>query len=181
MKLSILICTIVEREEPLQRLLTILKGQMNNHTNKLVEILIEKDNRKMVVGTKRNLLLKRAQGKYVCFIDDDDLVSDDYISKILRAIKANPDVVGIKGIITRRKRKYVKVFIHSMKYKTWFEKNGIYYRCPNHLNPVKRKLALQVGFPEKNKGEDMDYSLRLRALLKREEYIKEPIYFYLAG
>jgi len=174
-KLSILICTIAGREASLSRLLKILEGQ----TNEQIEILIEKDKRRLTVGAKRNILLKRAQGQYVCFIDDDDTVSEDYVSQILEALKTNPDVVGIKGRITRRKE--TNLFIHSMQYKTWFKRRDIYYRCPNHLNPVKRTLALRIGFPNKNTGEDMDYSQRLLPLLKREFRIEKIIYFYLAG
>jgi hypothetical protein len=46
------------------------------------------------------------------------------------------------------------------------------------LNPIKRKIALSVGFLDISVGEDYDYSLRLKPLLKTEVYIKTPIYFY---
>ena len=72
-------------------------------------------------------------------------------------------------------------FIHSIKYKTWFEENYIYYRCPNHLNPVKRELALKVRFLPQDSGEDCDYSKRLLPLLKTETYIEGIIYNYLAS
>ena len=124
------------------------------------------------------MLLEESQGEYVAFVDDDDLVSNDYVGFILRAIDREPDVVGLHGIITTN-GKNAKPFIHSIKYKTWFENNGIYYRYPNHLNPVKRVLALQVKFPDKSHGEDRDYSDRLFPLLKTEVMIEDPIYFYL--
>jgi len=172
MKLSILICTITGREDLLNRLLKMLERQ----TSKQVEILVEKDDKEMTIGTKRNRLLEQAKGEYVCYIDDDDMVSGDYIPRILKALETNPDCCGIEGKINRRKN--ANLFIHSTQYKTWFEKDGIYYRCPNHLNPVRRELALQVKFPNKNHGEDIDYSYGILPLLKNEVYIKEPIYFY---
>jgi len=172
MKLSILICTIPKRKQLLKRLLEVLEKQ----TNEQVEILVEEDSRIITIGAKRNLLLERAQGEYICFVDDDDLVSKDYISKILQALKTNPDCCGMEGLLIRRKNTFK--FIHSIKYETWFEKNGIYYRCPNHLNPVKRELALKTKFLDESHGEDNKYSLELRPLLKTEVFIKGPIYFY---
>jgi len=173
MKLSILICTIGGRERLLNRLLKMLERQ----TSKQVEILIEKDNREMTIGAKRNLLLEQAKGEYVCYIDDDDMVSGDYIPRILKALETNPDCCGIEGDLIRKDATYR--FIHSIQYNSWFRKGGIYYRCPNHLNPVKRELALLVGFHNKrSRDEDGVYSLQLRPLLKTEVFIKEPIYFY---
>ena len=54
-----------------------------------------------------------------------------------------------------------------------------YFRNPNHLNPVKRELALNTKFPKLDRFEDKDYSARLLKLLNTEEYIEEPIYHYL--
>ena len=156
----------------------------NNLLNRLrpqkteeVEILVEVDDGKLLIGEKRNFLLKRAKGDYVCFVDDDDDVSDDYVSKILKAIEKNPDCCGLEGQVTTNGRRRKK-FIHSLKYKMWFEKNGVYYRNPNHLNAIKREIALKVGFTEKSHGEDRDFSKAVLPYLKTEEYIEGPIYFY---
>ena len=35
----------------------------------------------------RNIGLDNAKGKYIAFIDSDDLISEDYIAKILNKIK----------------------------------------------------------------------------------------------
>ena len=79
MKLSILICTLKGRDEYLNRVLQVLEPQKTDD----VEILIESDERQMTIGQKRNKLLDRAIGDYICYVDDDDLVSVDYIEKIL--------------------------------------------------------------------------------------------------
>ena len=75
---------------------------------------------------------------------------------------------------------------HSLRYDHWWdepdpERSGRrrYFRNPNHLNPVKRELALKVRFPEINHGEDHDYSKAIHPHLKTEEYIESPIYYYL--
>ena len=181
-QLSILICSITERAKLLHRLLVHLKVQMSDE----VEIITEIDNREMTIGEKRNKLLLRASGAYVAFIDDDDLVSDDYISKILAAIKTNPDCCSLQGEIEHMmgpknaKKMQTDIFKHSIEYDHWFSNNGIYYRCPNHLNAIKRSIALQVGFACKNMGEDYDFSTRVFSLLKTEEKIDGTIYYYYA-
>lgn len=162
------------RKKLLTRLLDVLEPQKNEE----IEIVIESDDGQMSIGKKRNLLLDRATADYVAFIDDDDLVTSDYVQKIMHSLQSKPDCVGLQGIITFQ-GKSPKIFIHSLKYKTWFEENNIYYRCPNHLNPIKRELALQVKFPESNFGEDKDFSQRILPLLQNEVYINSVIYHYL--
>jgi len=173
-KFSILICHIDSRKKELDRLMKILNPQVENNP---IEILIESDNGKMKIGKKRNILVSKAKGDFIAFIDDDDRVSDKYVDLILSSLQNNTDVLGIEGIFTTDGAN-PKKFIHSIKYKHWFQKGDIYYRNPNHLNPVKRELAKRIRFPEIDHREDRDYSRRLYSLLRKEIYIKNPIYFY---
>lgn len=173
-KLSVLICSLESRKRFLDRLLERINPQTNNDQ---VEIIIDVDKGERTIGKKRNDLLHKAKGSYISFVDDDDLVAPDYVKRIIEATRTDPDCVGMEGIITFDGRN-PKKFIHSLRYREWFEKKGIYYRNPNHLSPVKRELALQVMFPEINMGEDQDYSMRLLPFLKTEKYISGPIYFY---
>lgn len=143
-----------------------------------VEVIVNVDDGQLSIGDKRNALLKEATGDYIAFIDDDDMVRTTYVPNILTAILTDPDCVGIEGIMTTNGSTSGRLFIHSLRYHIWFEDNGIYYRNPNHLSPVKRELALKTGFPGINHGEDHDYSRRLLPLLNTECYIKGPIYHY---
>lgn len=178
-KLSILICSIKQRQALLQRLLAVLQKQQTEG----VEILTEIDDGKTKIGRKRNNLLDRAKGNYVCFIDDDDLVAEDYVSKILEAIQSNPDCCSLEGIYTVDGKNPTK-FIHSFEYKKWetVVENGktVYLRCPNHLNAIKSELAVKTRFNDVlNQGEDRDFSERLLPLLKKESKIEGNIYQYL--
>jgi glycosyltransferase involved in cell wall biosynthesis len=172
-KLSILICSLKIREKLLMNLARILKMQGDSR----VEILSIIDNGEISIGEKRNKLLHSAKGEYVCFLDDDDMISPFYTSNILKALEKTPDCVGFKGIITQNNVQ-PKLFIHSLKYDSWYEENDIYYRCPNHLNPIKKELAISVGFPDLYYHEDQHFSMRIKKLLKTEEFIDDPIYFY---
>ena len=182
--LSILICSLTNRKEMIDGLLAILSPQLIDG----VQILLNSDGGKKSVGYKRNELIRAASGKYITFIDDDDIVSDDYVSLILDAVKDDCDVVGIHLLMTRAMEPETECrTYHSLKYKKWWDENDPdrpgkkrYFRNPNHLNPVKREYAIAIGFPEINHGEDHDYSKKLLPLLKTEVYIEKPIYTYQA-
>jgi len=179
-KLSLLILSLEQRKTFLARLLSILIPQLNDS----VEIIIESDSGETSIGEKRNKAISKSTGDYICFIDDDDLVSGDYVEKILSSLSGSPDCVGI-SLLHFNDNILAGLTYHSISYTNWFESRenviGLmrYYRNPNHLNPVKRNLAVLCPFPNKSMGEDKDYSMALLSLLKTEVYIKEPIYYYM--
>ena len=183
MLLSLLICSLKDRQGYLERLMQILDPQLSGIEDK-VEVIVELDNGERSIGAKRNALLDKAKGEYLAFIDDDDIISFDYVSKIMSALETKPDTVGIH-LLHFNDGNFAGLTYHSLKYKSWFENQdkttGLmrYYRNPNHLNPVKREYALQTRFPEISMGEDKDYSSSILQHLKTEEYIVEPIYYYL--
>lgn len=181
MKLAILIPTLTSRRHLLERLLDNLDNQPGREH---VKVFKDEDAGQMTTGQKRNRLLEVSNGCDFCaFVDDDDLVSDDYIPRVLKAIESKPDVVGLEGIMTRGGH-YPQRFVHSLRYTHWYDEgqfpNKVYYRNPNHLNPVRRELALAARFPYKFSGEDHDYSKALLPLLKTEVFLEKPIYYYLA-
>jgi len=175
MRLSVLICSLEKRAEQLERLLKVLRPQLNTD----VEVQVNIDDGQKTIGQKRNELLNIAKGDYVCYVDDDDLVSDDYVSKILNAVQASVDCCGITGEITFTNG-VKRLFKHSIE-NEWVLSDNIYYRYPNHINPLRRELVSKVGFPEKDFGEDKDFADRIRPLLKTEMKIPGIIYYYLAS
>lgn len=174
MKLSVLIATMPTRKWKFHRLLNILESQVP--MNGCVEILWD-DSMEYNIGVKRNKLIQRAVGDYIVFCDDDDLVSNDYTRKILQAMEGNPDCIGISGVITTN-GKNEKQWHISKDYGTWYEKNNIYYRTPNHISPVRREIALKIGFPEISFGEDAVYSRNIHPHLHTENKVEGNIYTY---
>lgn len=169
--LSILIATIPERKVMFDALCTELERQWVDG----VEILYNAE--AGTIGQKRQVLLQQSKGEYVAFIDDDDSVSDNYIRDIMKATDRGPDCVGISGIMTTNGGN-TKQWHISKDYTSWHEANGVYYRSTNHLSPVRRSIALSVGFPNIAHGEDYAYSMGLKGLLTTEVKIPHSIYHY---
>ena len=97
MKLSILILSTAERVNYLTNLLAILKPQLVENE---VELVMQIDDGEATIGEKRNEALAKAEGKYICYIDDDDEVAPNYVELILNAIKNDPDCCSLIGVYT---------------------------------------------------------------------------------
>lgn len=175
MILSILICSLWKRAADFARLLNVLDQQLTND----VEILTEIDNGEITTGAKRNKLLEKAKGEYVVFIDDDDLVSETYIKDILEAAKDGNDAIVFKGWVTTNGTN--KRYFELSKDFGYVTLNGIYYRYPNHIVPIKREIASQFKFPDIVHGEDYDWATQIHksGLIKTETKIDKELYFYL--
>jgi len=178
MELTILIPTMDGREHFLSELLFHLNWQLNPTYKDDVEIITDKGEY-FNIGEKRNSMLGHAKGKFVVFIDDDDDVSSEYISSFVDAIKLNPkaDCIGYRGFITfdGDGRKEWSI---SASHKMWYEKDGVYYRTPNHIAPIRTDIAKKCGFPSYHNGEDYEYSMRVLPHLKNEVFINKELYHY---
>jgi len=174
--LSILIATMPSRYNQYVELESNLRRQGAFNIFSEVEVIFDNE-MSYNIGVKRNKMLLYAKGEYIVFIDDDDEISNNYLSLILEACKSGCDCIGINGFITTNGENEKQWFI-SKEYGHWHEENNVYYRTPNHISPVKRELALQAMFPEISHAEDFEYSKRLFPLLKTETLINEPIYHY---
>lgn len=170
MKLSILICTIPARvNNYLSPLLSSLEPQLTDD----VELLYLGDNKRRTVGAKRNSLINLAQGEYICFIDDDDKVSYDYVETILNNLGA--DVICFQAYKHHNGRKD-RAVMYSLKFKCDRDRPGIYERLPNHLM-VWRK-ALVVPFKDISYGEDQDWALRMKERAETQMVINRKLYDY---
>lgn len=182
MLLSLLIPTLQSRHLQFFRLVTTLEDQIRvTRWASQVEVLHFLDDGENSIGRKRNELVARASGLFVAFIDDDDEVSSDYVSRICGVIERDPgvDCIGIKGVITFRGG-HPHEFIHSVRYKEYYSCRHVYYRPPYHLNPVRRAIAARYQFADVSYSEDIDWALRLRRdhALQREEFIDSVLYYY---
>ena len=94
------------------------------------------DNGQHTSGQKRNILTQAARGEYICFVDDDDMVADNYVDWLIEGCQSKADVVSFNLRM-----------MHDGEHKdTW--KFGIYpnnrragIMCVNHLCAWKKELA----------------------------------------
>lgn len=87
--------TIESRASLLSRLLWTLQPQLTDE----VEVLVH-NTELTPVGTKTDELHTAATGQFAAQIGDDDLVSSDYVSSILRELNAGADFVGFSVLHT---------------------------------------------------------------------------------
>lgn len=181
---TILVCTMPNRSQFLNELLSVLQPQVDL-TDGLVTILTD-DNTTMTIGEKRNHLVNSCTAKYTSFIDDDDMVSHEYVKRHLDILTEfdGIDGIGFKGILTQD-GKSPRQFIHSGKYDKWFETQTqggtIYYRCLNHWNVIKNEFRIKHPFPEINYGEDHAQSIEMQDHKLIQTYLDItdiPMYYY---
>lgn len=143
-----------------------------------VEHLVLLDNRRRTVGEKRDALLRASRGRYVAFVDDDDMVSSDYLDCLLPAIAQEPDVITfcqhatVDGAASR-------IEFRLGHPNEPFQPGGLTRRNAWHVCAWRRTLALSSRFPATNYGEDWAYAAPLCALPNLcEVHIPRVLHFY---
>lgn len=179
--LSLLIAHLPDRIDLLMRLLRKIDEYGGVRPD--IEILID-DDTVITTGAKRNKLLQKASGKYVAFIDDDDLITEHYFPGVFAGIEKGVDCCSLKGIITDDAQN-PRIFEHSIQHDRYetIKRDGkdYYLRFPNHLNCIKASLAKQITYPDQTISEDTEWASQMHrsGLLKTEHWIEDPIYLYL--
>ena len=175
--LSILICAVTNRRKQfLPSLLDNLEQQIKQYKHgAFVQVIVLMDNKKMIVGEKRNQLLKCAKGDYVCFVDDDDRISTDYVRTLHEAIQGGPDCVTFNCEVRINGKDMRICYFNSTKNKNH---DTHYERSPNHLCVVKLDIAKKCGFPVANFQEDDEYARRILPELKERVHIDKILYYY---
>jgi hypothetical protein len=176
-RLAILICHLPERHDKLKRLLNVLEPQIERFKDQ-VYYSVHDGGRALSTGSKRNQLIEQTQSEFFCAIDDDDMVPSYYVDEIVKAMNQNPDVITFKGVMTTNgaRQEYWTIKLGS----NYEEKNGHYYRWPNHIVPMKRELVRHIKFPDVWIQEDYIWSKKIHdlGLLKTEIHIDKDLYHY---
>lgn len=176
MKLSILIPHLRSRDA--LALISSIKDQIHAADDE-VGLCIDGDNGERTSGQKRQLLMEDAGGEYVCFVDDDDTVADDYVEQLLEGCHSGADVVTFNAAITGIP---TSVSTHSM----WqfgltddLRQHGL--MTVNHLCAWKRSIATMVGWcPELGFGDDQLWyqPLFYSGIVKTQFHIDKCLYRY---
>ena len=124
------------------------------------------------VSSARNRGLKAAKGKYIVFIDSDDLVSDNYISEIFKAIETNPDTVYISWKSIDGKLGKV-IMSEKDEFNAW-------NRCVWNRVFKKEYIKGLIFNEDMQVAEDDDF-LKHLPVPDSKTYISQPIYYYRSG
>lgn len=163
MILSILIPTIPSRVDIYTELISDLTDQLidlktMHPTLGAVEIIGDHGeaflNGGPSIGKKRESLVQRAKGKYLCFLDDDETISPGYLETIVRLCHKDADVVTFRNFTTTDF--YWTVVDMSLENEVNEEATPekIVKRRPWHICPIKSEYAKLYSFPDTNYGED---------------------------
>jgi len=180
--LSILTPAVPSRIDQLATLCEEIAHQIGSQP---VEHLVLLDNKKRTVGEKRDALLRMAHGQYVAFVDDDDDISRDYVSRILAAAESRPDVITFDQHATVNDQSARINFKLGNPNEPFYgtasaiASTPIIKRNAWHICAWSRRHAIMSNFPASNYGEDWSFAAPLCALPNlREVHIPEVLHFY---
>ena len=176
-ELSVLIPTIPSRSDNYLELMSNLLPQIKN--NDQVEILSLSDNHQLSIGEKRNKLLEMARGRYISFVDDDDIISGAYLSEILAAINMHDGVDTINFDIQIELKDTTITCKYDLSYKDFAMTDASCFAGTAwHLHAWRSAIAKQVKFKDISYQEDMDWVSRVCPLANTQYKIDKVLYSY---
>jgi hypothetical protein len=129
------------------------------------------------IGQKRQEGLDRSTGKYVCWLDDDDNVSPDYVETILRLAQANSDVLVFNSF--SRFDNFWCIIQMNLDYLVDEQaRPGIVHRKPWHVCAFKRTILTQCNFPSANWDEDTNFLIQVWPLCKTQSKTEAILHEY---
>ena len=153
---------------------------------KTLRLICHERNKKL--GGARNTGLKEAKGRYVWFVDSDDYVMPNCISKLLREAEAEDAEMLLFDYATVTNGKSQQVVYPKIEDRIVTGAGLLkqvqerWYVCvPTAWNKLyKREFLMQNGllFTEDVMYEDTDLSLKMLAYLKRIKYVNMAAYNY---
>lgn len=178
---SILVPTIAQREPLFLRLLGALLPQADEAAG-AVEVVGYRNAGRPSLGVIRDSMLANARGKYVAFVDDDDMISEDYVSTVLPLLADDPDHVGFRMEYSEDGGE-PEIVDHSLVHGRWHRAadSGILCRDFTHVDPIRRAHALRGRFAQAKPGraEDRAWVKQVRPWLHTERYTDRILYRYL--
>ena len=178
MKLSILTPTIPERASQVAKLQTRIAAQSSELKSLgQVEHLILSDNRQRSIGAKRQALVDIARGQYIAFIDDDDDISDNYVTELLAAAVSGADVITFLQAATYNGLEST-VHFQLGQGDGAFIPGGITQRDAWHVCAWRRDTVAGCQFLETNYGEDRAWALQARKRAKTSIHIEKVLHYY---
>ena len=178
---TILVPTLGERRPLFERLMGGLLPQLDPYQGR-VRVVGWFNNGSPSLPKIRQTMIDRATTDYVSFVDDDDLVSPDYVAEIVAALETRPDYVGFQ-VQCYSDGAPTAVAYHSLEFRRWRSLPGRFERDISHINPIRTALARRANFARTRPGgaEDRDWAGQLRRaqVLRTQVVVPRIMYHYL--
>ena len=179
--LSVLIPSVPSRRELAWKLFDKISGQaaVLPDVDGLcqVEVLLLLDNKMRTVGKKRGSLVRASRGDYVTFVDDDDDVSDDYVSLILQSTGRNPDLIVFDSHVTINGIGPT-LCQHGIAFENEQYRPEGFKRKPWHIHAWRGDYARVTPFPDLMYGEDWPWCESMLKTVTKHVKIDRPLYHY---
>lgn len=179
---TILIPTLGERGRSFTALIDRLMPQVDAFVGR-VKVLAFWNNGQPGLPEIRQRLMEAVDTDYLSFIDDDDMVPEDFVSSVMAALESRPDYVGFKVRYLADGRDRGEVD-HSLRHGTWAEERNPYrlIRDISHINPMRSEVAKAADFRvvERGQVEDRPWVAQVRdaGSLRTEVYLDRVMYEY---
>jgi len=154
-----------------------------------VEICALMDNRSIEIAEKRNSLLTIATGNFLTFLDDDDLVSTNYLYSLVKTIEDNPNVdcITFNQLCSIDGLPLEVTFGLGNPHEKLVRQGNLYNpikRPPYHVCAWKSEIAKTVKFevvhsPSGQSIEDINWVSRLYPLCKKSFHINDTLHYYV--
>lgn len=177
---TILIATLGQRRVLFRRLMDKLMPQVDEFKGR-VNVVASWDNGQLPLYVKRQRLLNIVTNSYVSFVDDDDRLTDDFVSQVMTALQSRPDYVGFWLEVFRNGHRW-RMSHHSLRHGRWDAGGATFLRDITHINPMLTSVAQQATFRVSATGaEDKPWVDQVRdtGLLRNEVFINKVLYRYM--
>lgn len=187
MLLSILIPTIQDRIDRFTKLYNELMRQktvFDTFHDSIGEIeVIVNSERKFLdgglsIGKKREALVQAASGKYLCFLDDDESISPDYIETLMRLCLQGNDVCTFRAMVKMETFWALINMRLSITDNEQLTPDKTVMRPPWHICPVKSVYAKMFEFKDINAAEDFVWMEQVLKCCKTESHTDRIIFQY---
>lgn len=177
---SILVPTLGERRSLFERLMSGLLPQLDAYGGRVRVVAWHNDGSPRLPEIRQRMILA-AGTDYVSFVDDDDLVSPDYVAEVVAALETRPDYVGFQ-VQCYSDGAPTAVAHHSLEFRRWRNFPGRYERDISHINPIRTVLARRGDFRlAGRRAEDRAWAdqLRIKRVLRTQVLVPRILYHYL--
>lgn len=170
----------------------IVDDGSRDNSGKICDKYAENDRRIQVIHKKnegvskaRNVGIEMAKGKYISFVDADDIINKEYVKTLYNLCKGENADISICG--TEDFDCSGKIFSKSLRYKNNLNSeeglkellNEKYYTCVVWAKMYKRELFNDIAFNESTKiAEDLEIIYKLIAKSKKISIDTSKIMYY---